>query len=307
MSIDLSMDPAKAQVEEAMGAILATPPLNLSPFLADATNWGADPAGLGAEVIRDVVSAALAVQPRSLQKEIGPSEIGVPCPRRLGYKFARVPPTGLAPIKWAAAVGTAVHREFTDWCHAYNERHGVARFLPDLRVYVGDLYAEFGGGRPIFGTLDALDVATGTVLDVKVPGTTQMKKHAGSNPENPVYDMQVDLYGNGCRNAGFPIKSVGILRLPRAGTDLSQAGWKARAHDPANGEAGLKRVGRLAKMVEAGGADVLPLLPAVEHYCSGCDWFDPRSTDLRTGCPGAMPASSSAPAGPPRAMTELIG
>lgn len=654
MSIDLPVDPALDTVPGSdVDPTVQMPPLNLSMWLAEAVNWGADPAGLGAELVRDVVGEALKVQPRSLQREIGPSEIGIPCPRRLGYKFAHVPPTGIAPIKWAAAVGTAVHREFTDWCLSFNERHGVTRFLPDLRVYVGDLYAEFGGGRPIFGTLDALDVATGTVIDLKgvhvdtpiptpmgwttmrdvqvgdevfgadgqpctvtekspvhwdrpcyrvtfddgasiitdnvhewqfevdrrwqcggrtvvvstedaiamvvnplteqrqlrvrnaealnlpeaelpvhpyvlgawlgdgcrqdgtiskpddelfdnigqcgyrvsaphgergitrtvlgllpdlriaglvwvedapelvkgqryvgfkriplpylrasaeqrlmllrglmdtdgtwnrkrnqavfnstdkqlammtaelirslgwkcrvfehaasgfgktvtayavpfvpydvnpfwmsrkadlvrmagsnrarkrvvrsiesipivptqcirvdaadslflvgeemipthnCPGSTQMKRYAGQSPENPVYDMQVDLYGNGCRNAGFPVKSVGILRLPRAGTDLSQAGWKARAHDPANGEEGLKRVGRLAKMVEAGGADVLPLLPAVEHYCTSCDWFDPRTTDLRVGCPGAasLRETPARPSGPPSHMTDLI-
>jgi hypothetical protein len=146
------------------------------------------------------------------------------------------------------------------------------------------------------------------------PSPTQLKKYAGASPENPVYDVQVDLYAQGCFNAGYPVANVGIIRLPRSG-ELSQAGWKHRAVNLANGRAALARTGGVAKMVETMGVDAIPMFPAVEHYCTTCDWYRPGSTDLTTGCPGAAKTESgpiglglpsTRPASPPTHMTDLI-
>jgi hypothetical protein len=283
----------------------------LDEWLAHATQWGtADPYELRRLLVNDVVAEAIAVQPRSLQREIGPSELGIPCERKLAHKFAGTAATGLAAPKWLAAIGTAVHRDFSEWCQAYNARHGT-RFLTDLRVMVGNLFAEFGGWRPITGSLDALDIVTGTIIDLKVPGITQIRKYAGSAPENPVYRIQTNSYGNGTRNAGFPVAHCAILRLPRSG-ELSQAGLKLMPHDPADADQALARVGRIAKMVELGGVDIIPHFEKREHYCGGCEYFDPLATDERFGCTGVMETTNGSGQygglkAPPKAMTDLIG
>lgn len=257
-----------------------TPPLDLSMFRDESVNFGADPELLGPELVR-LVADEIAVTKRNLQREIGPSQIGVPCNRWLAHKFAGTAPTGIALPKWAAAVGTAVHAHFTDWLHGYNERHGVARFLADLKVYVGDLYP----GRPIYGTLDGLDLATGTIIDLKCPSKNQMQVYGPGKPESEVYDIQVDLYGLGCANAGFPVASVGILRLPRAG-QLHDAVWKARPHNPERARHALDRAGGIARMVDVLGTAAIPMQPTAEHYCGSCNFYLPNAADLTRACPG---------------------
>jgi len=60
------------------------------------------------QAVYDVIRGAIANHPRSLQKRIGPSEIGTPCDRRIGYKLLgqEENPRGDA---WKPTVGTAVH------------------------------------------------------------------------------------------------------------------------------------------------------------------------------------------------------
>jgi len=136
---------------------------DLSMFRDEQRELGKDPDAIGDEFIRDVIEPALKEHKRSLQTEIGPSELGVPCKRWLAHKFAGTPPVGIQEVKWAAAVGTAIHDHLNLWCHAYNERHGVSRYLFDVPVYVGDLYP----GRPITGHVDVFDVWRGAILDGK--------------------------------------------------------------------------------------------------------------------------------------------
>jgi hypothetical protein len=264
---------------------------DLSMFRDDVTEFGKDIDRIGAEFIRDVIEPAVREQPRSLQKEIGPSELGVPCKRWMAHKFAGTPPTGIPKTKWAAAIGTAAHDHLSLWCHAYNERHGVNRYLFDLLVYVGDLYP----GRPITGHLDVYDVWRGVVIDAKFPGASQMDKYRPATAaENPQYEAQVHCYGNGVINAGLPVSAVGILRLPRGGDNLHDAVWKVQPHDPEKGRQALQRAGAIALTVDAIGSRAIPLMPTAEHFCTTCPYFLPRATDLERACPGVEAVAARA-------------
>lgn len=255
---------------------------DLTPYAAD---YRPDIAARGVEVLRDdllgAVTSALDAHPRSRQAEIGPSEIGAPCNRALAYKFADVPAVGLQAPKWAAAVGTAVHEQFSDWLHQANERDGF-RYLFDLRVWVGDLYP----GRPITGSFDAFDTWTGTVIDLKCPTKSRIDRTRNKPDNGPQYETQVDLYGVGAVNAGLPVRHVGILRLPRDG-NLVDADWKVRPHNPERATSAMQRAGAIARLADTLGAQAAALQPATEHFCATCPWHQPNSTDLTTGCPGA--------------------
>jgi hypothetical protein len=235
---------------------------------------------VGAEIL-GVIRAAIDAHPRSTQKEIGPSELGHPCSRWLAHKLAGTPVTGLQMPPWRQAVGTAVHEQFSAWCHQFNATHGT-RYLTDIRVWVGDLYP----GRPITGTLDCLDILTATIIDLKVPGTTAMKTYGHGKPESPQYDTQTDSYGVGATNAGFPVDNVAVLRVPACG-EFADAVWKARPHNPGRAATALARVGGIARLVDALGSAAIPLQPTTEHYCGRCDYYQPDTTDLLTSCPGA--------------------
>lgn len=255
---------------------------DLTPWAADTRHVGAEPGVLRDELLA-VIREGVDAHPRSLQAEIGPSEIGHPCNRWLAHFFAGSPRRPETKAAWRPAVGTAVHIQFSDWLHRWNAEHGT-RYLTDLTVWVGDLYP----GRPVFGTLDALDIVTATVIDLKVPGPTQMKAHktaAGGPERSPVYRTQKHLYARGACNAGFPVASVGILRVPAAG-DLEDAIW---THEPYREQVAvdaLARAGGIAQMVKAIGPAAVPLQPTAEHYCATCPFFAANTTDLTQACPG---------------------
>jgi hypothetical protein len=277
-----------------------------TPDVADLSTWTdlirpvEDIAELRA-LLLEVVEEGIAAHPRSAQAEIGPSEVGDPCARKLAHKFAGTPRREQPPM-WRAAVGTSIDAQLKDWCHAWNEAHGT-RFLTDVKVYVGDLYP----GRPVTGHLDVLDLWTATVVDVKAPGPTTMKKHktATGGPErDPTYRRQKHLYGLGVRNAGFPAEWVAILRLPTAG-ELRDAIWTYERLDVELARSALVRAGGIAQTVAALGADAVPLFEASESFCFGCPFMAPHTTDLRTGCPGTE-AAQARRATPPAVLTSLI-
>ncbi len=252
---------------------------DLTIWAADAVARGTDPELVGAEVL-GAIREGIENHPRSAQIEIGPSEIGHPCNRWLAHRLAGTPPTGLQTPPWRQAVGTAVHDAFDTWLDYANQQRGM-RWLFNLRVNVGDLYP----GRPITGRLDALDVLTATVIDLKVPGKNAMTTYGPGKPESPQYRVQTQLYARGACRAGFPVDHVGVLRVPAAG-ELSTAVWKSTPYDEAVAVNALDRAGGIARMVDALGTKAIPIQPTTEHYCNRCDYFAPNTKDLTTACPG---------------------
>jgi hypothetical protein len=274
---------------------------DLTPWAADTTHFGANPDPLRDQLLT-AIREGVDAHPRSLQAEIGPSEIGHACPRWIAHRLAGTPQRD-QPTAWRPAVGTAVHTEFSDWLHRWNAEHGT-RYLTDLTVWVGDLCP----GRPIFGTLDALDIVTATVIDLKVPGPTQMKAHktaAGGPERNPAYRVQKHLYARGACNAGFPVASVGILRVPAAG-ELDDAIWTYEPYQEHVAVDALARAGTVARMVDALGVDAIPLVPTAEHYCQRCPYFDPNTTDLTRSCPGDAGWTTKRDARAGKTLTDLI-
>ncbi|GAA3305879.1 hypothetical protein [Nonomuraea dietziae] len=60
--------------------------------------------------IDQIIGYASTHQPRSLQQQLGPSDLGSPCDRRLGFQLARIPPCNF-PSKWEAYIGTRGARQ----------------------------------------------------------------------------------------------------------------------------------------------------------------------------------------------------
>lgn len=273
---------------------------DLSTWTDLATRRDADPAELRAELL-EMVAEGIAAHPRSAQVEIGPSEVGDPCARKLAHKFAGSPQREQEPM-WRAAVGTAVDDHLKGWAHRWNAEHGT-RFLTDVLVYVGDLYP----GRPITGHLDVLDLWTATVVDAKCPGPTTMKKHKTANggPErDPTYRVQKHLYGLGVENGGFPVEHVAILRLPSAG-ELKDAIWTFEPLDRELARDALRRTGGIAQLVASMGPTAIPLFPTTESFCFGCSFFASNTSDLTRACPGTEAAIAKR-AQPPAVLTSLI-
>lgn len=161
-----------------------------------------------------------ASRPRSMQKHLGPSEIGSPCMRQLGMKLAGVEPCNETADPWFPIIGTAVHAWLAtalDW-YQYN-RLGCTpdnpRFLIENRVH-----ADSEGGYSTSGSTDVYDTLYDRVVDWKIVGVTTMRKvDKGGTPEEKAgsqYHVQGMTYGKGWEQRGFKPKEVMIAFLPRS-------------------------------------------------------------------------------------------
>lgn len=217
---------------------------------------GADPATVHADLLA-IIEAAITNQPRSLQTTIGPSEIGNPCDRCLAHKLAGTPE---APeIGWLPFIGTCVHEQLEDiFLRHENTRASLGmpgRFLAENRVTVGQI------GQPITGSTDLFDTHTGTVIDWKIVGTTTLKT-VRAHGAKPQYVKQAHLYGKGWEDAGYTVKSVLVVFLPRNDISLRRGQRWQEPYNRAVAEAALEHANNLHNAITAFGLPhVLASLP----------------------------------------------
>lgn len=254
----------------------------IGPLPAHLTQVGGDPQ-LAAKELLHTIAESITRQPRTLQKAIGPSEIGQACARRLGYKLLGTPERERPPA-WKPTVGTAVHAHLEGVFDAYNVANahlmgGQERYLIETRVTVGTI-----NGEPVTGTCDLYDRVTCTSWDWKCVGPTQLTKYKRQGP-GPQYEAQAHLYGQGWWNAGLVCTHVGVVFLPRNGELKDAHVWTA-PFDPVVASDALRRVEGVAIATGALGTAALASLPTADDWCSYCPFFRKDSTDLADGCPG---------------------
>lgn len=226
----------------------------------------------------DIISTAITTAPRSLQKKIGPSEIGHPCARRVAYRVAGVEPVNTSPA-WRPTVGTAVHTWLAETFAAANAGLEVARYLIELSVEVG---------MGITGTVDLYDRAAGMANDWKVVSPSSLKKYRAGGPGRQ-YRTQVHLYARGLALRGLPVDTVAVTFLPNSG-ELHEAVFWHEPYDEQVATDALERLAAIQSMTSMGGAAaaaVLPTTGADPDWCRYCPYFLPASTDLAAACNGA--------------------
>ncbi|WP_346007261.1 hypothetical protein [Janibacter terrae] len=204
--------------------------------------------------LRAVVEHAVNHDPRTLQTDLGPSELGVGCDRCLAHMLAGHlrRENGLP---WLPTIGNAVH----DWLETTVLQHlmrtGTDRYLPEATVTVGQLR-----GRPVTGHTDLFDTHTGTVVDYKIVGATTLKK-VKTGP-TVTYRNQVHMYGRGLAAAGFPVAHVAIWFLPRNALTIDAGRYWTEPYDEQIALAALARANAIAAGVDALGVDaVLAQMP----------------------------------------------
>lgn len=218
---------------------------------------GAQPEQLRDDVL-GIIEAAMLNQPRSLQKRIGPSEIGNPCDRCLAHKLGGTQES--SEVAWLPYIGTAVH-EALEGVFLRHEltRANLAmppRFLVENRVTVGQI-----GDIDITGSTDLFDVHTGTVIDWKIVGTTTLKS-VRAHGAKPQYRKQAHLYGKGWEDAGYTVKSVLVWFMPRNAISLRQGRTWQEPYDRTVAEAALEHANNLNTAIATFGLEhVLASLP----------------------------------------------
>lgn len=231
--------------------------------------------------------------PRSLQKRIGPSEIGSTCDRRIGYKLLRQPekPRGDA---WKPTVGTAVHTWIQEALDDDDQRLVIASggliddnqltWITEARVTVGYL----ADGTEITGSADAYHRPSRTVIDHKIVGVASLRDKKANGPGQQ-YRVQVHLYAAGLVMSGTPVDHVAINFLPQNG-NLTDGHWWTEPFDFAIAADAIGRLRAIeAHITRTGGVDGLD---AADAWCAFCPFHLPGSTDLQAGCPGLQPARS---------------
>lgn len=258
-----------------------------------------NPDELGVELL-GIIADDIENKPRNLQVEIGPSGVGSPCARKVGYGLLQIPK--LNPVvepNWKAYVGTGVHLNLEGAMDRYNVVNAInighdERFYVETRLQVGEI-----AGVPLVGHCDVYDRVTATVIDWKTCGPTQLKSYRSNGP-GPTYRRQAHLYARGWnRYLGLPVDRVMLVFFPRQGELRETHVW----HEPYDEEVALAALGRadaITATLNALGPEVgLAALPPVEDYCGHCDWFAPggsRTGNLLDGCPGQLAAQQPAPA-----------
>lgn len=251
---------------------------------------GGDPTIVRDELLH-VITRTIAGNPRSAQKRIGPSEIGTPCQRRLGYRLAGVEKVN-DQAAWRPTIGTAVH-EWLEVAFLRDNRLDTpdgpndTRWLLEHQLDVGEI-----AGITITGKCDIYDRVTAFSIDWKNVGITTLRD-ARANGPSAQYRAQAHLYGRGWARRGLPIDNVGIFYLPSNG-ELSDAYFW---HEPYNEQIALDALANAdtvaALLTAFGTAKTLPILTTAPTFCAHCPWHCPGVTDLTEACPGHHETSTT--------------
>lgn len=247
-----------------------------------------DPERIGKDYL-NVLTETIANHPRSKQKDIGASEIGIPCARHVGYKLAGVKPHQRQQPNWKSTIGTAVHSWIENAFDQMNlhmqDANGGERWLVETRLTVG-----YVNGKPITGSCDLYDRWTGTVIDHKIIGPSQLDNYRRNGPSQQ-YRVQAHLYGLGWVLKQQRVTTVMIAFLPRHG-ELRDAHLWSEPFDPTIAGEALQRLTGIDTAISTVGETALALLPTADHWCNSCPWFKPGAQDVY--CPGdpASPVNS---------------
>src|SRR4051812_2056537 len=144
-------------------------------------------------MLTDVIRHSDANKPRSLQRAVGPSGVGVECDRRLAYSILEWDTVNNDTDPLASIIGTAVHAWLAE---AFAN---VPGFVVEQRLTVRE---------GLTGSADLFYEPLGAVLDWKVIGHTAWKRYRAEGPSGQ-YKIQNQLYGKGFTNLGYPVRKVG--------------------------------------------------------------------------------------------------
>lgn len=224
--------------------------------------------------------------PRSLQEHLGPSELGTPCLRQLAFKMGGAKAVNMHADHWFAILGTAFHQWVAEALDVYQTtvlgRTGENRkYLIEHKVMVkGENYWTSGH-------TDVFDRDNLRVIDWKLMGTSSLKKFS-KDEVRPSYRSQAHLYGKGWKQAGYDVREVCIVGLPRSNYLSGRHVW-SEPFDESIADAALDRAASVDNLRQ-----VLPIgmIPGGDD-CTWCPFHRPHQPLSDTGCPGLDTGTST--------------
>jgi len=153
------------------------------------------------ELLLHVLHAKDASRDRSMQTEVGPSEIGG-CKRKVWYRLNAQPHTNENQSKLAAIMGTAIHAAIEEAIGALDPEG--KEYLVETEVAYGDMKAH----------VDLFVPSTGAVIDWK----TSKIKNLSYFPSKQ-QRWQVQVYGYLLSKNGYEVKTVNLVAIARDGAE----------------------------------------------------------------------------------------
>ncbi len=240
----------------------------------DVTNPVEDPRR---RAITDMVMAWHNATPRHLQVELGPSEVGHPCMRKIAYGTMQADECNPQFDPLPSIIGTASHAWMHEAAEHANRLLGRTRWLAEQRVEVAP-----GLG----GSCDLFDLDTGAVIDHKFPGANRFTMY--KKKMSTVYRNQVHLYGYGFEQAGHTVNTVSVALFPRGGMLRNMHLW-TEPYSRSRAETVLED--RLKMLMLTNDLDVernperFRWIPASPDDCRFCAWYSPTA-DSPLQCKG---------------------
>ncbi|WP_329013120.1 hypothetical protein OG271_03835 [Micromonospora rifamycinica] len=277
------------------------PDLVLDPDTGGGYHFGCQPEPDGpppstVAELRQVLIDYDASRPRSLQRRLGPSELGTPCQQQMGRKLAGAPRRPITDPTWAPFQGTAVHAEMEQVVAFWNAQLGRERWLAEDDLEVDPGLEDVEGIR---GHGDAFDLDHGMVVDWKHVGTTQLNKlRTAKRLEKPTaeqvsaeYRVQAHLYGLGHQRKGRDVRHVRLVLLARSWQYDDSDEW-TEAYDPDVAYRAIDRYYATVQMlldldVAANPAFIagIPATPS-KGACHWCPFNRPGQPTNWEGCAG---------------------
>jgi hypothetical protein len=244
---------------------------------------------MGAE-LRRVYHVHASQAPRTLQRTLGPSELGVRCDRQVVHKMLNMAPTNHVADPWPSIRGTALHAWAQLAFDAENERLGAKRWLTERKVTPFNL----NGDGP--GTADLYDCWQFALLDWKFLGPTSMAKIRSPHGPPIHYQIQMILYAQGYRNLGYRVDRVVLAAMPAAASSLDGMYLWDHPYSVADDELIEQVIDRTryrrswAEAIMNGRTEIMnvPATPE-DEVCIWCPMYRPQAArDGGSGCPGTI-------------------
>jgi len=225
-----------------------------------------DPISAGlAESLRELIYTGQQTSARSLQAEVGMSEVGGICERELGYKINGTPPVNFDTDPLASLIGQGTHHELAELVGRQNH---AGRWLIEAPVSYK--------GRP--GTLDLYDRRRKILIDWKTTSKSKLRTLRNEGPPQG-YQVQIQAYAAALQSQGLEVLRVALAFLPRDGTLADLWVWTTPVEQVIADEA-------IARYERVAATPLLELRATPSRLCGWCNFHQPGSTDITRGCPG---------------------
>jgi hypothetical protein len=210
------------------------------------------PATQAATWAREIFWAADSLSARTVQKHIGPSEVGDPCDRAVASKVQGTPPTRYSPGGNMASIsGTGIHAWISD---------RISTLFGGTNRYLIETGVEYRG---VSGTADLFDRREHRVIDWKTKSRDAARRFKAKPEWLPSWIVQTNIYGAGMVARGEHVEEVGIIIVPREG-NIDEISALVRPFEMSVADRAIDRLERLRTV------DPESLPACALPYCEFC-------------------------------------